>query len=65
MTKGFVGVIGTYDFDANGDNSLKIVSIYQTKQVSDPSQSSGVCGKQAANVCFTWASQIDFPRSGG
>jgi branched-chain amino acid transport system substrate-binding protein len=63
-TKGFVGVIGTYDFDANGDNSLKIVSIYVTKQVSDPSQSSGVCGKQAANACFVWASQIDFAKSG-
>jgi branched-chain amino acid transport system substrate-binding protein len=63
-TKGFVGVIGTYDFDTNGDNSLKIVSIYVTKQVSDPSQSSGVCGKQAANRCFTWASQIDFAKSG-
>jgi len=63
-TKGFVGVIGTYDFDANGDNSLKIVSIYLTKQVSDPAQSSGVCGKQAANVCFTWASQVDFAKTG-
>src|SRR5437667_4557658 len=27
-TTGFKGVIGTYDFDQNGDTSLKIVSIY-------------------------------------
>jgi branched-chain amino acid transport system substrate-binding protein len=64
-TKGFVGVIGIYDFDANGDNSLKIVSIYQTKQVSDPAQSSGVCGKNAMKTCFSWAAQIDFARAGG
>ncbi len=60
-TKGFVGVIGTYDFDQNGDNNLKIVSIYVTKQVSDPTQSTGVCGSKAAkNVCFVWAAQVDF-----
>ena len=64
-TKGFVGVIGTYDFDANGDNNLKIVSIYVTKQVSDPAQSSGVCGKTAAKTCFVWADQIDFSKVGG
>ncbi|HKW72343.1 MAG TPA: branched-chain amino acid ABC transporter substrate-binding protein [Candidatus Dormibacteraeota bacterium] len=64
-TKGFVGVIGTYDFDQNGDNNLKIVSIYVTKQVTDPAQSSGVCGsKTAKNACFIWASQVDFAKSG-
>jgi branched-chain amino acid transport system substrate-binding protein len=63
-TTGFVGVIGTYDFDANGDNSLKIVSIYQVKQVSDPAQSTGVCGsKTAKNACFVWQSQFDFAKA--
>ena len=63
-TKGFVGVIGTYDFDENGDNSLKIVSIYQVKQVSDPAQSTGVCGsKTAKNACFVWNTQFDFAKA--
>ncbi|HEV3101521.1 MAG TPA: branched-chain amino acid ABC transporter substrate-binding protein [Candidatus Dormibacteraeota bacterium] len=59
-TKGFVGVIGTYDFDQNGDTSLKIVSIYEVQQVSDPSQSSGVCGSKAANLCFIWKDQVNY-----
>jgi branched-chain amino acid transport system substrate-binding protein len=63
-TKGFTGVIGTYDFDANGDNNLKIVSIYKVSSVSDPAQSSGVCGKNAAKDCFVWADQVDFSKSG-
>ena len=63
-TKGFKGVIGTYDFDANGDNNLKIVSIYQVKAVSDPAQSSGVCGKNASKDCFVWSDQVDFSKSG-
>jgi branched-chain amino acid transport system substrate-binding protein len=63
-TIGFVGVIGTYDFDANGDNSLKIVSIYQVKQVSDPAQSTGVCGsKTAKTACFVWNAQFDFAKA--
>ncbi|MDQ6721659.1 MAG: branched-chain amino acid ABC transporter substrate-binding protein [Candidatus Dormibacteraeota bacterium] len=62
-TKGFVGVVGTYDFDANGDTSLKIVSVYQTKLVTDPAKSTGVCGsKTAKNVCFVWDSQFDFAK---
>ena len=62
-TQGFVGVVGTYDFDANGDTSLKIVSVYQTKLVADPTKSSGVCGsKTAKNVCFVWDSQFDFAK---
>jgi branched-chain amino acid transport system substrate-binding protein len=60
QTKGFVGVIGTYDFDQNGDNSLKIVSIYTVQAVSDPAQSTGVCGKTAAKDCFVWKAQFDF-----
>jgi branched-chain amino acid transport system substrate-binding protein len=64
-TKGFVGVIGTYDFDQNGDTNLKVVSIYVVQQVSDPSQSTGVCGKAAANMCFIWKDQVDYAKSGG
>ena len=63
-TKGFVGVIGTYDFDQNGDNSLKIVSIYSVQAVTDPAQSTGVCGKSAKNDCFIWKAQVDFAKSG-
>jgi branched-chain amino acid transport system substrate-binding protein len=59
-TKAFKGVIGTYNFDANGDTDLKIVSIYAVQNVSDPSQSTGVCGKTAANDCFIWKDQINY-----
>jgi branched-chain amino acid transport system substrate-binding protein len=62
-TKGFVGVIGTYDFDQNGDNSLKIVSIYNVQAVSDPATSTGVCGKTASKDCFVWKSQLDFAKA--
>ena len=65
-TKGFVGVIGTYDFDANGDTNLKIVSIYQVQaglsaqQVKD---STGVCGsKTAKTACFVWKDQVDYAK---
>jgi branched-chain amino acid transport system substrate-binding protein len=63
--QGFKGVIGSYDFDQNGDTSLKIVSIYVVEQVPDPAQSSGVCGKTATKACFVWKSQFDFAKSGG
>ena len=63
-TKGFVGVIGTYDFDANGDTNLKIVSIYQTQVASDPSKTTGVCGtKTAKNTCFVYKDFIDYAKA--
>jgi branched-chain amino acid transport system substrate-binding protein len=62
-TTGFVGVIGTYDFDANGDTSLKIVSIYEVLNVPDPAQSTGVCGKNAKTLCFIWKDQIDYAKA--
>lgn len=62
-TTGFVGVIGTYDFNAAGDTSLKIVSIYAVQQSSDPSQTTGVCGKTAANMCFVWKDQVNYATS--
>ena len=62
-TKGFVGVIGTYDFDQNGDTSLKIVSIYTVQSVTDPANSTGVCGKAQAKLCFVWKTQFDFAKA--
>lgn len=63
-TTGFVGVIGTYDFDPNGDTSLKIVSIYETKAGTDPAKSTGVCGsKTAKTTCFVWLTQFDFAKA--
>jgi branched-chain amino acid transport system substrate-binding protein len=64
QTRGFVGVIGTYDFDANGDTNLKIVSIYQTQVASDPSKTTGVCGtKTAKNTCFVYKDFIDYAKA--
>ena len=62
-TTAFKGVIGTYNFDANGDTDLKIVSIYVVKaglSADDVTNSSGVCGKAAKTDCFVWKSQIDY-----
>jgi branched-chain amino acid transport system substrate-binding protein len=65
-TKGFVGVIGTYDFDPNGDTSLKIVSIYVIQgglSADQVKNSSGVCGsKTAKDACFIWKTQFDFAK---
>jgi branched-chain amino acid transport system substrate-binding protein len=62
-TKGFVGVIGTYDFDVNGDTNLKIVSIYQVQNVTDPANSSGVCGKTAKTMCYVYKDFVDYARA--
>ena len=66
QTKGFVGVIGTYDFDTNGDTSLKIVSIYVVNaglSADAVAKSTGVCGsKTAKNACFVWKTQFDFAK---
>jgi len=59
-TKGFKGAIGTYDFDANGDTNLKFVSVYTSKQVADPAQSTGVCSSKAKNVCYVFSKQFNF-----
>jgi branched-chain amino acid transport system substrate-binding protein len=64
-TKGFVGVIGTYDFDANGDTNLKIVSIYTVETVTDPTKSTGVCGKIHKNDCYVWKAQVNYAQTGG
>ncbi len=62
-TQGFVGVVGTYNFDQNGDTSLKIVSIYVVQQAADPSKTSGVCGSKVANLCYVWKTQFDFAKT--
>jgi branched-chain amino acid transport system substrate-binding protein len=59
-TTGFVGVIGTYNFDQNGDTDLKIVSIYEVQSVADPATSTGVCGKAQAKLCFVWKDQVNY-----
>jgi branched-chain amino acid transport system substrate-binding protein len=62
----FQGVIGNYGFDQNGDTTLKIVSIYEVKtglSADDVKNSTGVCGKKAANDCFVWKTQFDFAKS--
>ncbi len=68
-TKGFVGVVGTYDFDQNGDTSLKIVSIYQVQgslSADAVAKSTGVCGsKTAKDACFVWKTQFDFAKTNG
>lgn len=61
--KGFQGVIGTYDFDQNGDTTLKIVSIYLVENSPDPSKTTGVCGEKAKNQCFVWKTQFDFAKA--
>ena len=63
-TTSFNGVIGTYGFDANGDTTLKIVSVYLVQQVSDASQSTGVCGSKATTLCYVWKDQVNYAQSG-
>jgi branched-chain amino acid transport system substrate-binding protein len=61
--KGFQGVIGTYDFNEEGDTSLKIVSVYVVQNAPDPTQTSGVCGSTQKNLCFVWKAQFDFAKA--
>jgi len=39
------------------------VSIYVVQQATDPSKTSGVCGKKAKNACFVWKTQFDFAQA--
>ena len=61
--KGFQGVIGTYDFNEQGDTSLKIVSVYVVQNAPDPTKTSGVCGSTQKNLCFVWKAQFDFAKT--
>jgi branched-chain amino acid transport system substrate-binding protein len=62
-TTNFKGVIGTYNFDQNGDTTLKIVSIFVVESVTDPTQSTGVCGSVQKDLCFVWKTQVNYATS--
>jgi branched-chain amino acid transport system substrate-binding protein len=64
-TNGYKGVLGTTTFDANGDTSAKIISVYGVKKVDAARVSAGdlTCGKAGgtnANFCFDWVKQFNF-----
>src|SRR3989441_5907713 len=63
QNKGFKGGIGTDGFHQACGTSLKIVSLYVVQQATDPSKTSGVCGKKAKNACFVWKTQFDFAQA--
>ena len=64
-TSGFAGVLGTTTFDANGDTSAKIISVYGVKKEDAARVAVGdlTCGKAGgpnANYCFEWVKQFNF-----
>jgi branched-chain amino acid transport system substrate-binding protein len=60
-TKDFKGVLGVHTFDAAGDTSVKIVSVFSVKQVTAAQAKGQVCGKDAkATLCFVWVTQFNF-----
>jgi len=61
-TSGFVGVLGATSFDANGDTSLKIISVYTVADVGATKAASGelVCGKNQKTLCYDWKTQFNF-----
>jgi branched-chain amino acid transport system substrate-binding protein len=64
-TSGFQGVLGTTTFDASGDTSAKIISVYAVKKEDASRVSKGdlTCGKAGgpnANFCFDWVKQFNF-----
>ena len=64
-TSGFTGVLGTVTFDANGDTSAKIISVYAVKKQDAARVAVGdlTCGKAGganATSCFVWVKQFNF-----
>jgi len=64
-TSGFQGVLGTVTFDANGDTSAKIISVYGVQKTDAAKVAVGdlTCGKAGgpnANFCFVWVKQFNF-----
>ncbi|TMC15367.1 MAG: hypothetical protein E6J29_00305 [Chloroflexi bacterium] len=64
-TNGYKGVLGTTTFDAHGDTSAKIISVYGVKKEDASRVSAGdlTCGKAGgpnANLCFDWVKQFNF-----
>ncbi len=64
-TSNFQGVLGTITFDAQGDTSAKIISVYAVKKTDAAKVAVGdlTCGKAGganATFCFTWVKQFNF-----
>ncbi|GAC1657837.1 MAG: branched-chain amino acid ABC transporter substrate-binding protein [Candidatus Dormibacteraceae bacterium] len=64
-TSGYQGVLGNTSFDANGDTSAKIISVYGVKKETDAAVKAGdlTCGKTGGsnqNFCFDWVKQFNF-----
>jgi branched-chain amino acid transport system substrate-binding protein len=64
-TSNYQGVLGTVTFDANGDTSAKIISVYGVKQETAARVAVGdlTCGKAGgpnALYCFEWVKQFNF-----
>ena len=64
-TNNFPGVLGSTTFDASGDTSQKIISIFSVKKEDASRVAVGdlTCGKAGgpnANFCFEWAKQVNF-----
>jgi branched-chain amino acid transport system substrate-binding protein len=64
-TSGYAGVLGTTSFDANGDTSAKIISVYAVKKEDAAAVAKGdlTCGKAGgsnASFCFVWVKQFNF-----
>jgi branched-chain amino acid transport system substrate-binding protein len=58
----YTGVLGQYTFDKNGDTSLKIISVYQVKDVGAQAAAAGdlVCGTKHPTYCYSWVKQFNF-----
>jgi branched-chain amino acid transport system substrate-binding protein len=64
-TTNFQGVLGSTTFDANGDTSAKIISVYGVKKTDAARVAVGdlTCGKAGgpnASFCFQWVKQFNF-----
>jgi branched-chain amino acid transport system substrate-binding protein len=64
-TTNYQGVLGTTTFDANGDTSAKIISIYSVKDVGAARAAQGdlTCGKIKPTLCYVWIAQFNFAAS--
>jgi branched-chain amino acid transport system substrate-binding protein len=63
-TSGYVGVLGTVTFDANGDTSARIITVWGVKKEDATRVAVGdlTCGKAGgpnANLCFEWVKQYN------
>jgi branched-chain amino acid transport system substrate-binding protein len=66
-TTNYAGVLGSTTFDANGDTSAKIISIYSVKDVGAARAAQGdlTCGSKPSDktLCYVWVTQFDFAKS--